>query len=247
MQPPSPTFHPAPSVDEIAATKISVAKPFPRTPAASAFPSASTGDVPKELGLDRAALEAAGFEGKLGQSLVIPRAGGPALIAVGIGPKAERDLTSLRHAAAAFARAGSHYAHLAAVLPDLGSVAPEVAAQALVEGVLLARYRYRPAQAHDPAGAAARGAHARVAVAAARQAEARHRARPHHRPGRGARARSRQRAGHAAHRAPHSRRSPRSSPPTRGSTSRSSTRRRWPSSAAAACSASTPAAPSRRA
>ena len=137
-------FHPAPSVDEVTATKISVSKTVPKNAGGIGIPVGVDGDVPKELGLDRATLAAAGFEGKIGQSLVIPRAGAPALIAVGIGAKAERDLTTLRHAAAVFARAGSHYRHLVAILPDIGSVAPKVAAQALVEGVLLARYRYRP-------------------------------------------------------------------------------------------------------
>ena len=137
-------FQPAPSVDEITATKISVSKTIPKDAGGIGIPVGVDGEVPKELGLDRATLEAAGFEGQIGQSLIIPRAGSPALIAVGIGPRAERNLTTLRHAAAVFARAGSRYGHLVAVLPDIGSVAPEVATQAIVEGVLLARYRYRP-------------------------------------------------------------------------------------------------------
>src|SRR5262245_1212194 len=137
-------FHPAPSVDEVTQTKISASKTIPKDAGGIGIPVGADGDVSKDLGLDRAALKAAGFTGQIGQSLIIPRAGGPALIAVGIGPKAERDLTSLRHAAAVFARAGSQYGHLVAILPDVGSVPAKVAAQALVEGVLLARYRYRP-------------------------------------------------------------------------------------------------------
>jgi leucyl aminopeptidase len=137
-------FQPAPSVDEITATRIDVAKTVPATAGAVGIPVGVDGAVPKELGLDRATLAAAGFEGELGQSLIIPRLGGPALIAVGVGPRAGRDLGSLRHAAAGFARAGSRYGHLVALLPEIGSVPPRVAAQALVEGVLLARYRYRP-------------------------------------------------------------------------------------------------------
>lgn len=137
-------FHPAPSVDEITATRISVAKAVPGNAGGIGIPVGTDGDVPKDLGLDRATLAAAGFEGQIGQSLIIPRAGGPALIAVGIGARAERSLTTLRHAAAVFARAGSRYGHLVAILPDIGSVESDVAAQALAEGVLLARYRYRP-------------------------------------------------------------------------------------------------------
>ncbi|HYB42499.1 MAG TPA: M17 family peptidase N-terminal domain-containing protein, partial [Candidatus Methylomirabilis sp.] len=138
------SFHPAPSVDEVNATRISLSKTIPRDGGGIGIPVGVDGDLPKDLGLDWAALRAAGFNGAIGQHLVIPRTGGPALIVVGIGRAAERDLTALRHAAAAFARAGSRYAHLVAVLPDIGTVAPKVAAQAIVEGVLLARYRYRP-------------------------------------------------------------------------------------------------------
>jgi leucyl aminopeptidase len=50
----------------------------------------------------------------------------------------------LRHAAAAFARAVIRYKHLAVTLPEGSGVAAEDAAQAIVEGILLARYRYRP-------------------------------------------------------------------------------------------------------
>jgi leucyl aminopeptidase len=137
-------FHPAPSADEVTATKINVSKTVPKDAGGIGIPVGPDGDVPKDLGLDRAALTQAGFTGQIGQSLIIPRVGNAALIAVGIGPRGARDLTSLRHAAAVFARAGSHYGHLVAVLPDLGSVPAKVAAQAVVEGVLLARYRYRP-------------------------------------------------------------------------------------------------------
>ena len=137
-------FHPVPSVEEITATRISVAKSVPENAGGIGIPVGTDGDVPKDLGLDRATLAAAGFEGRMGQSLIIPRAGAPALIAVGIGARAGRSLTTLRHAAAVFARAGSRYSHLVAILPDIGTVESDVAAQALVEGVILARYRYRP-------------------------------------------------------------------------------------------------------
>ncbi|RYZ17993.1 MAG: leucyl aminopeptidase [Myxococcaceae bacterium] len=137
-------FHPAPSVDEIAATQLHVSKAMPKEAGCIGIAVGVEGEVPRELGLDRTRLASAGFEGKVGQSLVIPRADGPAVVVVGMGPKEGRDLTSLRHAAAAFARAGGHYAHLAITLPELAGVAPADAAQAVVEGVLLARYRYRP-------------------------------------------------------------------------------------------------------
>ncbi|UJR85517.1 leucyl aminopeptidase [Sandaracinus amylolyticus] len=137
-------FHPAPSVDEITATKIRVAKSAPKNAGAIGVPVGTEGDVPSELGLDRATLATAGFEGKSGQTLVVPRPGQPALVAVGLGAESERDLASLRHAAASFARAGARYGHLALALPALPDVSPAHVAQAAVEGALLARYRYRP-------------------------------------------------------------------------------------------------------
>ena len=87
-------FHPAPSVDEVNATKIGVSKTVPRDAGGIRIPVGVDGDVPKDLGLDRAALKAAGFAGQLGQSLIIPRVGSPALIVVGIGSKAESTTTS---------------------------------------------------------------------------------------------------------------------------------------------------------
>ena len=195
-------FQPAPSVDEVSATKISAAKTIPKNAGGIGFPVGVDGDVPKELGLDRATLEAAGFEGKIGQSLVIPRVGSPALIAVGIGARTERNLTTLRHAAAVFARAGSRYGHLVATVPDIGTVAPAVAAQAIVEGVLLARYRYRPLKRTTQQEPPLEELTIVSPSNSARAAEERHRARPGHGPGRRARARSRQRARDAAHRPP---------------------------------------------
>ena len=66
-------FHPAPSVDEISATKIRVAKSAPKNAGAIGVPVGTEGDVPSELGLDRATLVTAGFEGKSGQTLIVPR------------------------------------------------------------------------------------------------------------------------------------------------------------------------------
>jgi len=63
-------------------------------------------------------------------------------VAVGIGG-AGLDEAGLRNAAAAFARAAGRHRHLATNLADAAGVAPATSAQAVVEGVLLARYRYR--------------------------------------------------------------------------------------------------------
>ena len=65
-------------------------------------------------------------------------------MAVGIGEAGRLDGAGLRNAAAAFARAASSHSRLAFSLDAVDSVAPEQAAQAVVEGVLLARYTYDP-------------------------------------------------------------------------------------------------------
>jgi leucyl aminopeptidase len=71
---------------------------------------------------------------------VVPRKGGPSVVAVGIGDPAELTPAVRRDAAAAFARAASKHSRLATTLADADDA--EAAAQAVVEGVMLARYRY---------------------------------------------------------------------------------------------------------
>ncbi len=105
-------------------------------------PVGTTGAVPKSLGFSRAALTANGFEGKAGQTLVVPSDGGPAHIAIGIGKPAELTENGLRNAAASFARAAGKRACLATTLADVAGIEPDAAAKAVVEGVILANYRY---------------------------------------------------------------------------------------------------------
>ena len=109
---------------------------------AVAVPVGSDGEVPKEIGHDRAALARAGFAGRLGQALPLPTADGPAQVAVGTGPAEALDLAALRVAAATFARAVPGDARLAARVPTPldGSAADTTAA--IVEGILLGRYRF---------------------------------------------------------------------------------------------------------
>jgi leucyl aminopeptidase len=132
-----------PSLDRASTVNISVASVAPSSATALVVP-VSTERVPTELGLDRAALATAGFEGKTGQTLVLPRASGPTLVAIGIGALADVDTAALRDAAAAFTRASATHARLAVDLSSTGSIGAEDAARAVVEGVLLARYRYDP-------------------------------------------------------------------------------------------------------
>ncbi len=97
--------------------------------------------VPRSLGLNRAALLGHGFEGKVGQTLVVPSATGPTLIAVGLGDE-KLTASTLRNAAAALVRAAGKRTSVATTLADLDGVDAATAAQAVVEGALLAAYRY---------------------------------------------------------------------------------------------------------
>jgi len=106
------------------------------------IPVGTTGVVPRSLGLSRAALEKAGFEGKPGQTLVLPSATGSTQIAVGIGELTSLSTTVLRNAAGAVVRAAGKRATVATTLADLAGVDAAKAAQAVVEGALLAAYRY---------------------------------------------------------------------------------------------------------
>jgi leucyl aminopeptidase len=137
----SPAFSPAPSLDPSARPTIAVATSAPASATAVGILVGATGEVPASLGAGRAQLEAAGFDGQVGATLAWP-GDGPTQVAVGVGDPAELDSAGLRDAAAAFGRAASTHTSLAMTLPDAAGVAPETAGQAMVEGLLLARYRY---------------------------------------------------------------------------------------------------------
>ena len=123
-------------------TSVDIARTAPRTADAIGVPVFSDGAVPRSLKISKQVLESHGFEGKAAQVLVLPAATGPTLVAVGLG--AQKDVTAkvLRDAAAALARATSRRAHLSTTLADTPGVDPRTAAQAVVEGVLLAGYRF---------------------------------------------------------------------------------------------------------
>src|SRR5215510_4283845 len=131
-----------PSVKRSAEVAISVSKSVPTGDGCLGVPVGVDGPVPQSLGVDRSTLAAMGFEGKVGQTLALPGRGGPNLVAVGTGSAAEVDAAKLRDAAAAFARAAGKHAHLITTLADIARVRPDVAGQVVVEGILLARYRY---------------------------------------------------------------------------------------------------------
>lgn len=133
---------------------VSVARNTPRTTDVVGVAVTTEGAVPRQVGLNRAALNDHGFAGKVGQTLVVPRGDGPTMVAVGVGPLDELDPAVLRTAAAAFARAAGKRGRLATNLADLDAVDGAVAAQAVVEGVLLASYRYVGLK-NDTSGASA--------------------------------------------------------------------------------------------
>ena len=131
-----------PSVKRSAEVSIAVSRAVPSADACLGVPVGVDGVVPPSLGVDRATLASMGFEGKVGQTLALPSRGGSSLIAMGIGNAGELDATKLRDASAAFARAAGKHGHLATTLTDLARVRPDMAGQVVVEGILLARYRY---------------------------------------------------------------------------------------------------------
>jgi leucyl aminopeptidase len=131
-----------PSLKQSASVTIDVAASVPASATAVSEPVRSEGAVPQPVGLDRVTLNAAGFNGAPGETLIIPRSDGPTLVLVGIGTPTEIDAAMLRDAAAAFARGARNHARLAVDLDAVTGVPSDVAAQAIVEGVLLARYRY---------------------------------------------------------------------------------------------------------
>jgi leucyl aminopeptidase len=135
------TFDPTPS-RAATGVVIGTARAVPGDAGAVGVPVGLTGPVPRRVGLDRATLEAAGFHGKVGEVLVVPRRDGPSVVAVGVGAPDALDATALRDAAAAFARATGNHRHVATTLSDLDAIAADVAGQVVVEGILLARYRY---------------------------------------------------------------------------------------------------------
>ncbi len=119
---------------------ITTVRSLPKAVEAAGLAVGTSGAVPRQLGLTRAGMEMLGFTGKVGQTLLVPAKDGPALVAVGVGDAPTS--TDLRNAAAAFARASGSAAVLATNLADADGVDADVAAQAVVEGVTLARYRY---------------------------------------------------------------------------------------------------------
>ncbi|MEZ0070224.1 leucyl aminopeptidase [Streptacidiphilus sp. MAP12-20] len=119
------------------------------TAAVLGVPIARGGEPPEWLGA--ADLAAAGFQGKVGETFLSPGPGGRPVVLYGIGPADTVGVTELRDAAATFALAATARAHLATTLPETDRQGVESAAQALVEGALMARYSFDPLKAEPAA------------------------------------------------------------------------------------------------
>ena len=135
-------FSPTPSVERRAGVSIGAAPQVPKSASVVGVPVAARGATPEALGMARRRLGTVGFDAMVGSTLALPSGDGPIHVGVGIGEASELDVAGLRNAAAAFARAAHPHARLAFLLDGVGTLAPDEAAQAVVEGVLLARYRY---------------------------------------------------------------------------------------------------------
>jgi leucyl aminopeptidase len=92
--------------------------------------------------LRRGALELRGFEGKVGEALALSGDGDTTVVAVGLGAAGKLDAEVLRRAAAAFVKAAWRARSGAFVLPTVAGLDAAAASQAVVEGALLAAYRF---------------------------------------------------------------------------------------------------------
>lgn len=128
------SFNPIPSLDQ----QPQVVAAAQAQAAAQAVFVSTEGELPSGVTVSREALAAVGFTAKPGQTY--PIAGETLTVLVGVGEKLETQ-AQVRDAAAAFTRAASEIADLAVDVRGL-AVSVDEAAQAVVEGSLLARYRW---------------------------------------------------------------------------------------------------------
>ncbi|TCO26133.1 leucyl aminopeptidase [Kribbella steppae] len=136
-------FDPIPSTRHRVTVGVASLKQAEAEVDALAVPVALGAEPREELGTNAAGLASAGFTGERGQTLVQARSEGPVRVAVGTGAPDQIDATLARDLAAEFARAVPWHKRLAIEVPtrDLGISRADFA-QAVTEGVLLARWRY---------------------------------------------------------------------------------------------------------
>jgi leucyl aminopeptidase len=149
-------FDPAPSIERYANARLDVATTVPTDAAVVGILVPADGPVPRSIGLDRATLARVGFEGRVRQSLVLPRVGEPTVVAVGIGDAGRLTVAALRDAAATFARAAQAFEDVVLDLSGTEAIPAAHAGLAAVEGITLARYRYDQLK-HRPVSPPLRG------------------------------------------------------------------------------------------
>ncbi len=143
-------FDPIPSTRTRPTVTVTTALPPVSEAAALAVPVVEGSEPPADLGIDSAHLSVAGFTGAAGQTFVLPGADGRALVALGIGTLGGVDLTRVRDLAADFGRAVPQHLTLAVELPtERTAISAGEFAQVVVEGVLLARWRYHVGRGGD--------------------------------------------------------------------------------------------------
>jgi len=136
-------FDPVPSTRNPVTVTVVTELPHVSEVAALAVPVAAGVEPPPDLGVDAAHLAVAGFTAASGQTLVVPGQDGRALVALGVGDPSSVDLATIRDLAAGFARAVPQHATLAVELAETETaVSAADFAQVVVEGVLLARWRF---------------------------------------------------------------------------------------------------------
>jgi leucyl aminopeptidase len=106
-------------------------------------PVGTDGPVSPKIGLNRKQLAERGFDGRVGQTLVLHGLGGASVVvAIGVGAGNSLTPNDARKAAAAFARAAGKVVSLSTTLANLGRGSKANIAQAVVEGIQLATHRY---------------------------------------------------------------------------------------------------------
>lgn len=139
------SFDPVPSLSRSIDVTVGAASEQSSPDSAAAVFVGSEGDLPGALadsGLTREALAAAGFTASANQTLVVP--GSPLRVLVGTGERGITTAAALRDAVAAFTRAAKEVGALTVDLSEAiaSGLDAGTAAQAAVEGAVLARYRY---------------------------------------------------------------------------------------------------------
>jgi leucyl aminopeptidase len=143
-------FDPVPSIRRPVSVTVVSELPGADQAGAVAVPVDASGKAVEVSGFGREALSAAGFEGKRGQTLVIPSTGEQVIVAVGLGTGETVNSAFVRDLAADFARAVPQQLHLAVQVPSSPmALTPGDFAQAVTEGVLLARWRFFLGKGHD--------------------------------------------------------------------------------------------------